>query len=125
MKPALDFETQLKSVPVRNVKLNISVAENDPAALLVEVALVYRGLLGVLAPMVGARRTKRYELAGLARELFESLDGKLTVENLIDNLRMQEKLTFLEARALVIQYLKDLMQRGLVVIVAESTGKGE
>lgn len=118
MSGKLDFETQLHTVPVRNGKLKISPLAQDPAVLVVEVELFYRSLLGLVAPLVGARRRKRYELAGLSRELFESLDGRKTVENLIDTLRTEDKLTFLEARALVMQYLKDLMQRGLVVIVA-------
>ncbi|MDE0838995.1 MAG: hypothetical protein OSB41_08065 [Kiritimatiellae bacterium] len=33
------------------------------------------GLIGVLASAVNARRKRRYELLGISRELFESLDG--------------------------------------------------
>jgi len=119
MNGRLEFEAQLHSVPVRNEKLDVRPAESDPNALIVEVELVYRGLFGLLRPLVGARRRKRYELAGLSRELFESLDGKRTVEDLIETLRIQDLLTFLEARALVMHYLKDLMQRGLIVLAAE------
>jgi len=49
------------------------------------------------------------------------LDGKLTVENLIDQLCASDNLTFLESRALVTQYLRDLMQRGLIAIVPEES----
>jgi len=117
MNPALDFETQLQSVPVRNEKLSVAVSQSDAQALLVEVELRYRGPVAWLARQVGARRRKRYELVGLSRELFEMLDGERTVEQLVDRLCEQDRLTFLESRALVLQYLRDLMQRGLIVII--------
>lgn len=125
MKKQLGFEAQLHSVPVRNEKLKVRPAEDDPDVLIVEVELVYRGLLAFLRPLVDARRRKCYELAGLSRELFESLDGDRTVEDLVDTLRTQDLLTFLEARGLVMHYLKDLMQRGLVVLVTDGAPSGD
>jgi hypothetical protein len=119
MPKPLDFETQLHCVPVRNAGVRASVSDRDPGALIVEVRLRYGGLLGVAARLVRARRARRYELAGIARELYEALDGKRTLEDFIDELSARDKLTFFEARALLVQYLKDLMQRGLVVIAGE------
>ena len=119
MKPSLDFDTQLHAIPVRNEKLEITPSDRNPDALIVGVALRYRGLLGVVARYVRARERKRYELTGISRELFERLDGKRSVEELIDWLCEQDQLTFLEGRALVLQYLRDLMRRGLVVIGCE------
>lgn len=125
MKSTLDFETQLHAVPVRNEKLKVTAPESKPDALVVEVELRYRGLIGSVASLVGARDRKRYELVGLSRELFELLDGKRTVEHLVDWLCEQDCLTFLEGRALIVQYLRDLMRRGLVVVLADdSTGDG-
>jgi len=119
MKPAINFETQLHTVPVRNEKLVLSGSPRNPDALVVEVELRYRGLVRHVASFVRSRSRKRYELVGLSRELFERLDGTLSVGDLIDELAQRDKLTFLEARALVTQYLKDLMQRGLVVLVPD------
>ncbi len=121
MTAALDFETQLHTIPVRNEKLRITPSEHRPDVVLVEVELRYGGLLAGLASFVNARKRKRYELTGLSREFFEVLDGKLTVENLIDQLCASDNLTFLESRALVTQYLRDLMQRGLIAIVPEES----
>ena len=119
MKPAINFETQLHTVPVRNEKLVLSGSPRNPDTLVVEVELRYRGLVRHVASFVRSRSRKRYELVGLSRELFERLDGTLSVGDLIDELAQRDKLTFLEARALVTQYLKDLMQRGLVVLVPD------
>jgi len=119
MKPSIDFETQLNAIPVRNEKLQLCASERHPDGLIVEVELRYSGLQGRLASFVRARNRKRYELIGLSRELFEKLDGTLSVEDLIDWLCEQDQLTFLEGRALILQYLRDLMQRGVAVIVAD------
>lgn len=113
---ALDFAAQLQCVPVRNEGARAAPAPGNPDAVIVEVRLRYPGVLDAAARLVKARRVRRYELAGISRELFEKLDGRQTLENLIDSLAAEEQLTFLEARALLVQYLRDLMQRGLVVI---------
>ena len=118
MRPHLDFETQLHCVPVRNEGVTTVAPDGDPAVLIVEVRLRYRGVSGLAARLFKTRRVRRYELAGLSRELYGKLDGKRTLEDLIVELSTEDKLTFLEARALLVHYLKDLMQRGMVVIVA-------
>jgi hypothetical protein len=119
MSTSLDFETQLHTIPVRNEKLVVAESDGPSGALIVEVQLRYRGPLGGIANFVKARRRKRYELAGLSRELFEKLDGERTVENLVDWLCEQDRLTFLESRALVLHYLRDLMRRGLIVAAVQ------
>jgi hypothetical protein len=119
MKPSIDFEQQLHTVPIRNRQAVVTESETSPATILVEVQLRYTGLLNPIAKWVNARKKKRYELVGLSREMFEKVDGKTNVSQLIDWLCDQEKLTFLEGRALVVQYLKDLMQRGLIVVLPE------
>ncbi len=124
MKPPLDFEAQLHAVPVRNEKLRICDSSPGSDVLIAEVQLRYRGLLGSIANLVKARRRKRFELAGVSRELFEKLDGKQTVGDLVDWLCEQDRLTFLEGRALVLHYLSDLMKRGLVVVVADEATAG-
>ncbi len=116
MKQTLDFETQLHMIPVRNAKLAVRPSERTPAAIVVEVQLRYPGVLGLFARWSNARQRKRYELAGLSREMFEMVDGSVTVAQLIDWLCIQDRLTFLEGRALVVHYLRDLMKRGLIVI---------
>ncbi len=125
MKPTLDFRTQLHSVPVRNEKVRTCDSPPDSGVLIVEVELRYRGLLGGIANFVKARQRKRYELAGISRELFEKLDGKRTVKDLVDWLCKQDRLTFLEGRALVLHYLRDLMKRGLIVVAADEAAAGK
>ncbi|MDT8391936.1 MAG: hypothetical protein RRC34_15655 [Lentisphaeria bacterium] len=116
-KPQLDFETQLQAIPVRNESVNMTTDDDKPDALTAEVRLKYRGVMKLLAKLTYARESRRFELTGLAREIFERIDGKLTVERLVLTLAADEKLTFFEARGLINHYLRDLMQRGLIVIL--------
>jgi len=124
MKAKLDFETQLHCIPIRNKKVNILNTDSDSGMLVVEVELKYKGLLALGAKIFSSRKYKRFELEGLARELYEKLDGKLTVEVLVLELQEKEKLGFLEARSLIVQYLKNLMESGLVVIISGDDDEG-
>lgn len=117
----LDFESQLHTVPVRNESVVTYPDDRNPEVLVAETQLKYRGLLRLLAGVTQARKVRRYELTGLSRELYARLDGKLTVEDLILAFSEEEQLTFLEARSLINHYLRDLMQRGLIVIFTETT----
>lgn len=116
--PQLTFETQLQSVPVRNERVRITRPEDNAGALIVEVDLSYRGIVGLLSRLFHPRKSKKFQLEGLAREIYERIDGRRSLEQFIDDLMAGHKLTFFEARALIVQYLKILMERGLIVIAA-------
>jgi hypothetical protein len=62
------------------------------------------------------RDYKRFHLDAIGREVYESIDGKKSFEELIDLFSESHKLTFFESRALLMQYVEILMKRGLVVI---------
>lgn len=120
MKQFIDFDTQLKTVPVRNHHVEIVRSDKDPDVLIVQVALRYKGFLKLAKRVLKLRNSKRFELAGLSRVLYEKLDGKINVESLVLWLQKEEKLTFFEARAFIVQYLSDLMRRGLVVVIPDA-----
>ena len=118
-KVKLDFETQLHCIPLRNTKAKVVKSDTHPHLLILEVQLNYTGLIALAASLVRSRKYKRYVLDGLSQELYEKIDGKITVEKLVLDLAEDEKLGFMEARALVVEYLKSLMERGLVVVVSQ------
>lgn len=117
-KIKLDFETQLHCIPLRNHKVKKIESETHPHLLILEVTLNYTGLIAIAASLIKSRKYKRYVLTGLSEELYERLDGEITVEQLVLDLAKNEKLGFMEARALMVEYLKSLMERGLVVVVS-------
>ena len=118
-KPDISFEGQLQSVPIRNRRARIEKSPENPTALAIEVELKYTGLVGLLSRALKPRRTRTYELSGLSRDIFDRIDGKTTIDKLIDHLMAAYKLSFFEARALVLQYTRDLMQRGLIAITGQ------
>ena len=118
-KPEMDFNSQLKSVPIRNAKVRAVSAKADSAVF--EVDLKYNRLLYPFAMLLGMRKSRKYELYGLSLELYRTLDGTRSTENLIDELAERFKLTFFESRALVTSYLSMLMRRGLIVIVGRNS----
>lgn len=121
-KPSvLDIQRQLGAVLVRNEHAR-SVTPSGADPLIVEVTLRYRGWRGVLARWLKPARTRRYELAGLGRELYLSIDGKATFEELIDAFAARHQLSFLEARGLLAQYCRTLLGRGLVAVVVRQPG---
>ena len=115
----MDFNSQLKSIPIRNAKVRTVSAKADSAVF--EVDLKYNRLLYPFAMLLGMRKSRKYELYGLSLELYRTLDGTRSTENLIDELAERFKLTFFESRALVTSYLSMLMRRGLIVIVGRNS----
>lgn len=113
---AFDFAKQLRTVPVPNVKARSSPDENGGLTLTVD--LKYSDWLRPLAGLLRLRKEKKYLLDGLALELYRFLDGKRNIGDLVEKLMADHRLTFLESRALVIQYLGMLMKRGLVAVVS-------
>ncbi len=112
-----DFLKQLHSVPVKNTK--VETAESGDGYRILILKLEYTGLIKVFARVFKARNEKKYRLEGLGLQLYDMLDGKKNIENLIDMMIEKYKLSFFEARALIIQYLHTLIKRGLVVIAVK------
>ena len=114
----LDLTQQLSSVPVRNTGVEVSKSE-DGKALVIRVRLTYPLWLRGLKPVLKLRDHRRFELDSLGSRIYESIDGKRTFEELIDAFAEEHKLTFFEARALLAQYIRMLMRKGLVVIAVK------
>ena len=77
----------------------------------------YSGLGRLLKGVLKLRDEKMYELSGIGLRIFHALDGKKNFVSLIDELKDEQQLTFYEARGLMLAYMQQLMERGLVVIV--------
>ncbi len=108
------YRQSLRAVPVRN--LGVREIPGGPAdELRLGVRLRYGPVLGVLRRIFHARTEKVYALDAVGREVYEDIDGKRDFETLIDRFAARHKLTFLEARALLAQYLQILTKRGIVV----------
>ena len=110
----LRWADHLHATPVRNA--SVTVVSQDADEILLEIQLVYSGWRAALAKAFNARRRKRIALDGIGRDVYESIDGRSTFEQLIDAFASEHCLTFLESRALLAQFISQLMERGLVAI---------
>jgi hypothetical protein len=110
----LTAEGQLALVPVRNARL--SVDEDLPDRLILAGAVSYPAWLGPLPRLMKLRTVRRYELTDLGLALWRRLDDQRTLGELIAWLAADQRLTWLEARLLALQYLHDLAGRGLLVL---------
>ncbi len=62
---------------------------------------------------------RRVELEPVGSGVLGMCDGRRTVEAIIEKFAADHKLSFRESQLAVTQFLRQLMQRGLVVIVGE------
>jgi hypothetical protein len=68
---------------------------------------------------------RKVELDRLGASVLAMCDGRCTVEKIIEKFAAGHKLTFREAQLSVTQFLRQLTQRGLVVIVGLEEGEGQ
>ena len=108
------YQTSLRAIPVRNLGVR-EIPGGAPGELRLEVRLKYGPVLSFFRWLLKARTVKVYALEGVGREVYEDIDGKRDFEELIDRFAARHKLTFLESRALLAQYLQILTKRGVIV----------
>lgn len=110
------FREALKAIPVKNTQARVVKKDEETGELHVKVILVYNGsILNFLRKLLKAHTSKTYILDPIGARVYEMIDNKSTFEQLIDKFCAQEKLTFLEARALLGQYFQTLTRRGIIV----------
>lgn len=105
---------QLGLAVLRNAK--VRVIEDVPHRLILEVDVVYSGWLGPLPRLLGAKRQRKVMLDGMALQLWRRIDDRTTLGAHMDWLAADQQLGFNEARLLVLQFLRNLSQQGLVVL---------
>jgi len=114
----LEFGQQLSSVPMRNEKVKVCPSA-DGKSLELEIGLRHEGFMLLMHRLFKLRDRKQYSLDAVGRQVYESIDGQKSFEQLIDEFAERHKLTFFESRALLTQYIKTLMTRGLVVVAVK------
>ncbi len=114
----LTEEQVLDAVPMRNQSVRVEWRGSD--RVVIYVALKQRWFMQPpWSWLLRVRKEAGYELEGLGREVWEACDGKRTVEAIIDGFAEKHHLRFHEARLSVLAFLRQLIQRGMVVLVVE------
>lgn len=106
---------QLQVIPIQNEHVKKSVV--DSGALRVEIEFKKKGLIPMALRLTGGAKVKVYHLDGYGRYLYERIDGKSYLLQIVYEFMENEKLTFFEAKGLLQEYVRILMEKGLVVLI--------
>ena len=113
-KPQTYLE-QLELIPVRNE--HVKTRKKSEGVLEVEIELNKKGVVPLLRKATGGSEFKIYHLDGYGRFLYERIDGKTFLLEIVYEFMEREALTFFEAKGLLQEYMRILMEKGLVVLV--------
>jgi hypothetical protein len=111
---------QLQAIPIHN--RGAYVERDSEAGVTLTVPLVYPALVRPLAKAMRLRQRRSYELDGVGHQVHRRIDGETTVGQLIDWCATEHRLSFHEARVLIMKYLQMLMERGLIVVGGKVDG---
>ncbi len=116
---AKSWRTMLEACPVHNHaarqdrdrrnKLMLTIQRKKPKALIPPFSWILR-----------MNMTSRLQLDKLGVCIWDLCDGNRSVEEIIDKFAEEFQLTFHEARVSVTNYIKDLMQRGALVLILDN-----
>lgn len=110
-------EQMFKSVPHRNAAMRVEIREDGTALVSVPIRRP-RYMIPPLSWLLPFSGKRRLELDTLGASVLDMCDGETTVEKMITRFAATHKLSFREAQAPVVQFLKMLTQRGVIAIVS-------
>ncbi len=105
---------QMAAIPVRNQRLRIS---QEDACEIIVVELKRPLWLRLLQPLLRMPKERRYRLEGIGLEVWRAVDGVRSIGSLAEDFASRHRLSYHEARALLLSYLRTLVGKGLLVIV--------
>lgn len=113
--PQISFHDQLESRVIFNQK--VVLEEETSTYVRLKISLQLTGFAKLYSKVFPIRNYHKYILSDFSLELFRLIREKpYRLIDLIYYLRDLEKLSFFEARALILQYVGNLMRRGIVVV---------
>jgi hypothetical protein len=106
----------LDAIPVVNTSAEISYTEKGTALLRIPLRRP-RYLIPPVTWIFPISSHRRIALDTIGTFVFKLCDGKKTIEQIIERFAWQYKLSFHEARVPVLHFLRQLTERGAIVIV--------
>ena len=112
----LAMDEMLRMVPHLNRMMKVHTTDNG-AFLTVPRRNPWWLKHGPLAWFFPVRREHVMQLDAVGRTMLGYCDGQATVEYVIDRMMKKFKLSFQEARVSVMQFIRQLVQRGVLALV--------
>jgi hypothetical protein len=105
----------LAAVPQKNSAIKVEPAGDG---LLVSVPIPRpRWLVPPISWILPFSDHRRVELDGPGKTVLELCDGQRTVEEVVESFAQRHKLSFRESQLAVTKFFRELVQRGIMVIV--------
>ncbi len=105
----------LTGVPMANEVMETSRAGDG---LLVSIPIERpKWLVPPISWVVPFSKLRRVQLDAIGRAVLEACDGRRTVEEVIERFAAEHKLSFRESQLAVTRFLRELVTRGIIVIV--------
>ncbi len=105
----------LTAVPYQNTAVK---TEPRGEGVLVSVPVRRPGwLIPPISWVLPWSRQRRVELDAPGTEVLQLVDGRRSVEEIVESFAKNHKLTFRESQVAVTQFMRNLVQRGIVVVV--------
>ncbi len=116
------FTQMLDAVPTRNVR--VAVERHGPEMLLrIPVAPRWYLTNPLSWALLPQKKERKIALDAVGREIWDACDGRNTVEQIAEVFAQRHRLRFHAARLSVSAFLRDLTERGAVVIVVPPHAK--
>ena len=118
--PPPSLDQLLDAVPVCNGAVRVEKRESN-VILWVPIQRHW-WMEGPISWFLPIRREKGVALDVIGSEVWSACDGKRRVEDIIEGFAQRHKLRFHESRASVMQFLKSLLERKLLVLALPGSG---
>lgn len=114
-----DWMQMLQARPVKNEAAKHERRSSSESMLITIRRKRPRVLIPPLSWFIRINHTSRFQLDKLGMWVWDLCDGERRIEDVIDEFATRFKLSFHEARVSVTSYVKDLTERGALVLVVE------
>ncbi len=107
------WNVMLQARPIQNHAARVELGRDGTVSVWVRQTQRLRPPLAWIVPF---RKERLSRLDSIGRNVWSLCDGRRTVEDIVDEMAAQYRLSFHESRVAVTGYLKRLVHRGVVAI---------
>jgi len=110
---------QMQAVPMRNQRITVT---EDGEGISLTQTLHYGWWLRPVRRMLKLPQSRVYRLEGTAVAVWRMLDDTASIGAIVEAFATQHRLTYHESRAMLMSYLRILVNRGVIAIVGFDHG---
>ncbi len=113
----ISWKHMLDSVPLKNSAVKLDVSDLDDTVSITVSKKKSKYLFKPISWIIKPRLEQTIKLDSIGTYVWNICDGRRTTESVIVLFLKKFELTFHESRVMVLDYIKKLVERGILVIV--------